>query len=286
MSSESTIATILDASRFSNGCFLVSLVILCYDHLLTLDSEINYVWRRPKRLSFFLFILLRYVSLLSNIGMIFFRFGDVELERCHASKMAEMFLVVVQCTLVGSILGLRVYAMYNFNKLVLFCLIGTGFMTVVLASWSIMGRTGTPVPDVAGCEYPMSKSDAIQMAVPWESQLLCDVVVFGFTLIRSYRQPFKIPGSILDFMVRDGALYFAVLALVNLANILMYYLGSPWTASSLSWFTSTLSVTMISRLMLNLHKAADVGILTDDNTLTSVRFQSRHVVYREEESMI
>ncbi|KAJ7106586.1 hypothetical protein C8R44DRAFT_805555 [Mycena epipterygia] len=65
----------------------------------------------------------------------------------------------------------------------------------------------------------------------------------------------------------------------------MYYLGNPWIASSLSWSTSTLSVTMISRLMLNLHKAADVGILTDDNTLTSVRFQSRHI-RRDEESTI
>ncbi|KAJ7106585.1 hypothetical protein C8R44DRAFT_805552 [Mycena epipterygia] len=159
MSSENTIATILDARRFTNGWFLVSLVILCYDHLLTLDSEINYVWRRPKRLSFFLFILLRYLSPLSNIGMSFLIFGDVELEWCNAWAMAGMFLIVVQCTLVGLILGLRVYAMYSFNKLVLFCLFGTGFMTVVLASWSIMGITGTPVPDVAGCEYPISKSE-------------------------------------------------------------------------------------------------------------------------------
>ncbi|KAJ7106591.1 hypothetical protein C8R44DRAFT_805561 [Mycena epipterygia] len=243
MSSENTIVTILDAR-----------IILCYDHLLTLDSEINYMWRRPKRLSFFLFILIRYVSPLSNIGMSFLIFGDMEL---------EMFLIVVQCTLVDLVLGLRVYAMYNSNKLVLFCLFGTGFMTAVLASWSIMGITGTPVPDVVRW-----------MAVPWESQLVCDVVVFALTLIRSYRQPFKIPGSILTFMLRD--------ALVNLANILMYY---PWMASSLSRFTSTLSVTMISRLMLNLHKAADVGILTDDNTLTSVRFQSRHI-RRDEESTI
>ncbi|KAJ7106589.1 hypothetical protein C8R44DRAFT_805557 [Mycena epipterygia] len=285
MSSEYTIATILDARRFTNSWFLVSLVILCYDHLLTLDSEINYVWRRPKRLSFFLFILLRYVSLLSNIGMSFLNFGDVEIERCSAWAMARMLLIVLQYLLVGSILGLRVYAMYNFSKFVLFCLCAAGFIAFILATWSIMNDTEIALPAMPGCEYPMSRSSAIRMAVAWEAEFLCDVVVFGFTLIRSYRQPFKIPGSILDFMVRDGALYFAVLALVNFANILMYYLGNPWTASSLSWSTSTLSVTMISRLMLNLHKAADVGILTDDTTLTSVRFQSRHI-RRDEESKI
>ncbi|KAJ7091090.1 hypothetical protein C8R44DRAFT_891774 [Mycena epipterygia] len=136
------------------------------------------------------------------------------------------------------------------------------------------------------------------MASAWEAQFLCDVVVFGFTLFRSYRQPDKIAGSILDHMVRDGALYFAVLALVNLANILMYYvrslcsifasflscvadfqLGNPWITSSLS----CLSVTMVSRLMLNLHKAADVGIVTDESIFSSIHFQSRHVIQGDEE---
>ncbi|KAJ7464637.1 hypothetical protein FB451DRAFT_1264145 [Mycena latifolia] len=51
-------------------------------------------------------------------------------------------------------------------------------------------------------------------------------------------------------------MYFGVICLANLANILMYYFGDLNTASSLSALTMSLSVTMICRLMLNLHKAA------------------------------
>ncbi|KAJ7751948.1 hypothetical protein DFH07DRAFT_1032143 [Mycena maculata] len=148
----------------------------------------------------------------------------------------------------------------------------------------------------------------------WEAQFVCDVAVFTFTPIRSYREPFKSPGSLLGFLVRDGkysALYFAVLALVNLANILTYYFGdvnfilqadaqtmktlrSPgsqeiWPRSpqgkhcryslvyeshELVMVMASLSVTLMSRLMLNLHQAADLGILTETTVFTTVIFQS------------
>jgi hypothetical protein len=36
--------------------------------------------------------------------------------------------------------------------------------------------------------------------------------------------------------------------------------------------------------MLNLHKARDVGIVTDESILSSMHFQSQHVIHRDEES--
>ncbi|KAJ7223408.1 hypothetical protein GGX14DRAFT_387727 [Mycena pura] len=185
-------------------------LILCYDHLLTLDSEINFLWRRPKRFSFFLFILLRYFSLLSNIA--------------------------ISQTLL------------NFDD--------------VPPEWSIKTETTISVIDVPGCQYAISKSriqytDNNLLQRHPDGRFLCDVVVFGFTVFRSYRQPDKIAGSILDYMVRDGALYFAL---------------------------AILSITMVSRLMLNLHKAGDVGIVTDESIVSSMHFQSQHVIHRDEES--
>ncbi|KAJ7469411.1 hypothetical protein B0H11DRAFT_1920639 [Mycena galericulata] len=217
MSSESTIITVLDGYRFTNTWVLVAFVILCYDHLLTLDSEIKFLWRRPKRLSFFLFILLRYFSLFSNIAMTrtLLNFDYVAPEMSSRGDREE------------DILGLRVYAMYGFSKIVLFFLCSAAVVTVILAAvhgfflWSSTSETTLSVPDMPGCQYAISKPRLLQRHPV--GRFLCDVVVFGFTVFRSYRQPDKIDGSILGYMVRDGALYFAVLALVNLVNILMYY---------------------------------------------------------------
>lgn len=41
--------------------------ILIYDHMVTLPEEIVFIWHHPKALSAMLFLLNRYVALLSNI---------------------------------------------------------------------------------------------------------------------------------------------------------------------------------------------------------------------------
>ncbi|KAF8180677.1 hypothetical protein K438DRAFT_1841652 [Mycena galopus ATCC 62051] len=290
MDGKETLTAMVLGRQLTDDFLLIGPMILCYDHLLTLRSEIHFVWGKAKRLSFFLFVVLRYGCLLTNIGMIGLRFGPVPLDRCHAMFLTNTVLLILQNVLVGNILGLRVYVVYNFSKLVLLFLISTGVVTVALAAWSISGETWVAT-QTSGCEFQLQKGSAIRkstriespldlklrslkgMAGAWEAQLCCDVVVFVFTVIRSYNQPSKIRRSILSYMLRDGALYFAILALVNLGNILMFYLGDPWTASSLSWFTSSLSVTMVSRLMLHLHQVADLGVLTQHDEETSVHFR-------------
>lgn len=73
-------------SHFTNACLLLTFTILCYDHLLTFEDEINFVWRKHKRLSFFLFIILRYVSLFSNTN-------DCAAIRPCAARSMEGFLI-------------------------------------------------------------------------------------------------------------------------------------------------------------------------------------------------
>ncbi|KAJ7315053.1 hypothetical protein DFH08DRAFT_426062 [Mycena albidolilacea] len=73
--------------------------------------------------------------------------------------------------------------------------------------------------------------------------------------------------SLLRTMFRDGAVYFGMICLVNVANIVMLYLGDMIISGSLAWFACCISATMISRLMLNLHDASnrrsDVQALSD-----------------------
>ncbi|KAJ7853392.1 hypothetical protein B0H13DRAFT_1904120 [Mycena leptocephala] len=293
-------------NHFTNAWMLISIVILCYDHLLTLESEITYMWKRPKRLSFFLFILIRYFSLLSNVAMLF--------PRCYAWNVAKPVLIILQSFLVNIILGMRIYAMYGFSKRVLIILCGVGLTTFALAAWSTR-ETSVPASVIGAIrEPPLSESlknsgPLLGLAGAWEAQFLCDLSVFGFTIIRAYRQPIKTPGSILSFMVRDGTIRIILnraLTLANLANILMYYFGDviflpltflsgaqseydgqSWTAASLSAFTSMLSITMVSRLMLNLHKAANVGIFTDTQSVqTALEFQSDRIRYDEEANVV
>ncbi|KAF7300010.1 hypothetical protein MKEN_01323500 [Mycena kentingensis (nom. inval.)] len=260
--------------RWCNAWYLIPFVILLYDHLLTLGAEIEHVWAKRKRFSFFLFVPLRYISLVSNAGMVFLTFGEVPVESCRAWNLGKIVLIIVQCVLVGNVLALRVYAIYNCSKPVFSILAVFGIVTVSLGIWSISGQNWVLATEVPGCQYAISPHIAYRMVIAWESQLVCDLLFFGFTLWRSFRYKIKVQHSLFRIIVRDGALYFGVLALVNAANIFMYYFGDVGTdegymiishpVPNQQWIADSLiGVTMISRLMLNLHKKADLGIMTE-----------------------
>ncbi|KAG0702186.1 hypothetical protein DFH29DRAFT_1079638 [Suillus ampliporus] len=68
--------------------------------------------------------------------------------------------------------------------------------------------------------------------------------------------------NVVEIMFQDGVMYFGAMVLCNIPNILTFYVGSAATASSLSPFTSCMSVTLISRLMLNLHKSINADIFS------------------------
>ncbi|KAG1815014.1 uncharacterized protein BJ212DRAFT_1358835 [Suillus subaureus] len=65
-------------------------------------------------------------------------------------------------------------------------------------------------------------------------------------------------------MFHDGAMYFGAMTLCNVPNILSYYFGSEIVRGSLGLATLTgcISATLISRLILNLHKSIDSGIFS------------------------
>ncbi|KAJ6458194.1 hypothetical protein C8R45DRAFT_1031949 [Mycena sanguinolenta] len=121
--SEATLLAMAVGDAFRDYALLTGATILFFDHLLTMADEIDFVWRKPKRLSFFIFVALRHVSLLSNIGMLVLRYVPMSLESCDASSLSQITLLILQCFIVGTMLGLRVYAMYNFSKIVLLFLI-------------------------------------------------------------------------------------------------------------------------------------------------------------------
>ncbi|KAJ7108244.1 hypothetical protein C8R44DRAFT_986800 [Mycena epipterygia] len=274
-------------TKIADYSCLVAFVILCYDHALTLDSEVCFIWNRPKSHSSHLFLVFRYFSLFSNIVNIISDLAEFPPQSCNTWNTVKTILLICQSVLIGSILGLRVYAMWNFSKRVLCFLFLIGSVTTIIAAWSLAGEQWVLATNLPVCQDGVSKQRAMRMASAWEAQFMCDVMIFGMTLLRSYRQSIKVPGSILYLMVRDGGVYFATIAAVNLGNILMFHFGDPWMAGSLSWFTSTISTTLISRLMLNLHMATHIGILTNDAAVSSgpVQFDSRPL-HQDEESVI
>ncbi|KAL0958498.1 hypothetical protein HGRIS_000641 [Hohenbuehelia grisea] len=159
-------------------------------------------------------------------------------------------------------------------------MVGIGAVLISVSSYSLVGQDNDHAQTVSGCHIGLSKSTGIRIAMAWEALLVYDTLLIILTIFKTYETTRRASNSalggfwrrlwvghgglnILALVLRDGALYFIVMALANLANILTFYFAGSLLRGGLSTFASIISVTMMSRLMLNLHKSADVGIMSD-----------------------
>ncbi|KAJ7314361.1 hypothetical protein DFH08DRAFT_429984 [Mycena albidolilacea] len=210
---------------------------------------------------------------------------------CVKLQLGWEVLLVLQEVLIECTLGLRVFAMYGLNIWILICLLSAGGLSASLALWAIV-KYGHPqmlsVPGLSGCHTAIPRSSAFRLAGAREAQLVCDTLVFVLTVSRAYVQRTSplYAGSLIERMLTDGGIYFGIIVIANLANLLTFYFGDVLLSGFLSWFTTSLSVTLLSRLMLNLHEAA--GIVFEDEVSTtmdlgSLRFPSVPLTANEPE---
>ncbi|KAJ6625304.1 hypothetical protein B0H10DRAFT_638414 [Mycena sp. CBHHK59/15] len=271
--------TIARDVQLSRSLFLSGIVILFYDHILTLGEELRHIWATRHTYSSAWFLFIRYFSFCGNIVMALDTFGDFEIKMQQTEDYPRI-------PRLGSgdhcrTLCLRVYAMYGLSKKVFGLMMFVGTITVALSAWSVVPVGTVPIisTPAPGCYVPQSRAQDLRMTGAWGAELVGDVILIALTLHRGYshgRDAASIPGSLWGVLIRDGIAYFLMICLVNLANILMFYFGDLYTSSSLSWFTSAISVAMILRLMLNLHVAAAQDTTTAATTeLDPIHFTSR-----------
>lgn len=104
-----------------------------------------------------------------------------------------------------------------------------------------------------GCGVILNREKSIRFGAAWGGMLVFDSLVFCMTLYKSVISSRRPNGeNILRILMRDGAIYFGVIVVFNVANILTFVLGGPLTRGVGTIFTNIISSVMISRLMLNL----------------------------------
>ncbi|KAF7378223.1 hypothetical protein MSAN_00247100 [Mycena sanguinolenta] len=265
-----------------NYLHLVGITVLYWDHLITLGNEVNLIWGRPKSLSAYCFFLNRYFAFFSGIPVAMIAFLSPSTQMClRLSLFRELALVVTQM-ITSVIMIIRVYALYGRSKRVLWFLLGVGAVVVAVSAWSVNGQKESRSVIVGGCHFGLTESTSYrwcnfldpqvnltnrtsEFAGSWEGLFGLDSVIFGLTIWYAY-STYR-PGnrfSLSAVIVRDGAMYFGLMALSNLVNIATYYLVDIWPflPGALGTFANCMSITLISRLILNLHEHANAGILS------------------------
>ncbi|KAJ3771489.1 hypothetical protein FB446DRAFT_740275 [Lentinula raphanica] len=281
--------------------YLFAFTFLYYDHLLTLDEEIKFIWSRPYHSSSWLFFLNRYFSFVGNIviflSMFFAPSGP---SSCHPWEQFQQFFHASVQIIVAILLTMRVYALYGCNRHVAVVLSGIIIFgvcaTAVSLTFSKSSIATSPFP--IGCHDTLNLKNAALVSVGWELVLFYDTLLFSMTLLKAYQAKFQ-PQikefnklSLFRIIVQDGSIYFGIMVLTNFMNVLTFYIsGSTLLRGTLSPFASCTSVTLMSHLMLHLHEIANKGLyvchsdtiaqtanpFTPDATVSAISFGPRDV---------
>ncbi|KAF8192902.1 hypothetical protein K438DRAFT_1970011 [Mycena galopus ATCC 62051] len=175
-------------------------------------------------------------------------------------------LLLLQELLVDTTLGLRVCAMYGFDPRVVVPMSIIVATAVALGLWTIIklgdpGMLTAPALNLTECNTALPRATALRAYTTSPvsyTKLLADTLVFGLTAYRAYadHNVMKlVESSLIKRMMKDGAMYFGIIVLANLANVFTLYFGDILTAGILAWWTTSLSVALIARLGLNLQRA-------------------------------
>ncbi|KAE9404651.1 hypothetical protein BT96DRAFT_412320 [Gymnopus androsaceus JB14] len=157
-------------------------------------------------------------------------------------------------------------------------MLGSGCVLAIFACWVLTDQNSTTSPlgsgTLTGCHIGLSRKTAIRVAASWESLFVYDSMLFALTLIKTYRTRRKgtLRINLLSLLLRDGAIYFALMALANLSNLLTFYLAPPYLRGGLSTFATCVSVTMLSRFTLILFESTEEALYSTTVNLETMIF--------------
>ncbi|KAJ7480776.1 hypothetical protein FB451DRAFT_1238409 [Mycena latifolia] len=251
------IQSALVISRF---LIIVPFTILVYEYLLTLEREASRFWGKRLTWGSAFFYLNRYSSLLGTVPIVFQYYSTTtdpaKLPMCRTLREYHQYFALISQLLVGLMLIIRTYALYERNKTVLAFTIFVTLAAFCFAVWVLL--TGNDVDTLSaeeaafGCPMGTPHGKSLRIAAAWSGMLVFDVMIFGLTLFKALRHRGSARGGLISVLLRDGSVYFALMIISNAANVATYTMGGPFIRGSATTVTNVASSVMISRLMFNL----------------------------------
>ncbi|KZV76459.1 hypothetical protein PENSPDRAFT_420522 [Peniophora sp. CONT] len=266
--------------------FLAAATLLYYDHLVTLPTEVQVIWKRKKTYVTYLFFFIRYYALLAVVVVAFAYFSPALTREMCAKWMYFLPLgIAMPLSLFPAILmSIRVYALYNRNKLILLGLFTYLAMQTGAGLWQYTVRGATPAPlpmdnyEYHFCIYLPPKRIGHLSSMYVTMELVFDSIIFILTVTRTMyvhtRTAAPVPNaprkyrkaSLLVSLGRDGAFYFAAIFTVNLAWVLMILYAPTGLRAIASVPSGCVIVVMVCRITLNLRSTAYGPANLDERT--------------------
>jgi len=249
----------------TNYIGIAGLVILLYDHLITFDDEVKYVWCSNKKPMIWLFLINRYLTPLAfGVNINAYTSSAWSDAACGRFVVYEGIMGFVGVAIASLMMAFRVVAVYYGNRYVL-ALISFLYLAMVGINAWLLTTTGPVIhPGIHGCSMLFGQGNhhigGWVSATAWTPLIYDTTVVILIVLRTQYIVRAKIAGKVVTVLIRDGLLYFSVIVVVNLVLAVMIVRAADGIKNICAQFQLLMTVTMMSRITLNLRKNMDVSI--------------------------
>ncbi|KAG1814423.1 uncharacterized protein BJ212DRAFT_1363681 [Suillus subaureus] len=238
----------------------VGFTILVWDHLVTSGDEIEFIWKGHKGILVYLFLLNRYLTPLGFIvNLVAYNLPSWSYKSCQHFVRYEGAMTAIGIEIVGLMMLLRVIAMYRHQRAAVVLAVLLLLAWIVVTAWLL--TYGGPVihtDNIHSCTMVFN-SGSIASASAW-LPLLYDTYVFGLTFNRTFSLiRNKEASHVIRTLFADGLLYYSVICAVNLVLTIMIIRAHQGVKNIAAQLGLLLTVTMMSRITLNLKKEAYYG---------------------------
>ncbi|GLB45725.1 hypothetical protein LshimejAT787_2600580 [Lyophyllum shimeji] len=268
-------ATLLQTVKYVN---VASCAILFYDYFLTLEMEVEYIWKATWGMGKVLFLLARYPTFVDVPVMLYYALTpNLPFEKCANLYSAASWLTAFGIGMAEAVLVLRTFALWGNNRKILVFLLGlyTAIYIPVVVILVIFLRSlrwgAPPLPTVVGC-YPTQGSVILfadfALLMVNETIVMVLTIWIGVKRFRHSRNPLVIT------LYRDGVFYFVYLFLISAGNIIVLLAGPPEYVDLLNTFQRVMHSVLSTRILLHVRATARDGYVRDMTPLSNLRFES------------
>jgi len=247
------------ATTYLTGAGLVALL---YDHLLTFDDEVRYIWQAPSTPPKFFFLFVRYMVPMTLLTHTHYLSGlsRVQLSDTFCRTWLSIALVIGSLSIAISnfLILLRLWILWNRNRRymvwTLLCFVITQCAVIACTTITIVDLMGSLRYNSAFRLCVITHRGSI--AVYWAPGMFFELVVFATTCYNVLSRPRTHLSPMIKSLYRDGFNYFIILFGLRVANLALT-IAAPLSLIYLGVFVIWCATTItLSRFIFKVRRLA------------------------------
>jgi len=252
----------ISAMYRTNYMGFASFTLLIWDHVDTFETEVEFIWKGRKGLLVYLFLINRYLTPLGFIVNLFAYLSPVWTpDTCSRFIRFEGSMTVIGINIVALMMFIRIRALYHRQYYILGFVTFLGLFQLCMNAWLLTKGVAVVHNERSGvlaCTMIFDPAiSSLASSSAW-LPLLYDTVVLGLTLAKtlpSLRN--RNTAYVMKRLLEDGLIYYSAIFAVTAVLTFMIVAAPPGLKNITAQLELLLTVTMMSRITLNLKKSVN-----------------------------